>query len=94
MSAAPKREEKGLSFPADEKGDRSTSVVGRNIIAAALRGAKTDDCEELAKKCEKEKNWRFKYQSHYMKMVKVSARSPAAALGVANAGLDYMHANF
>jgi len=90
----PKREERGLSFPVDAKGDRSTSVVGKNVIAAAMRGAKTDDAEKLAVKCEKEKSWRFKYSAHYMKMVKLSASSPQAALGVAAAGLDYMHTNF
>jgi hypothetical protein len=94
MSKAPKREERGLSFPVDAKGDRSTSLVGKNIIAAAMRGAKTSDCEEAAVKCEKEKVWRFKYSAHYMKMVKLSAQSPEAALGVAQAGLDYMHSNF
>lgn len=94
MSKGPKREEKGLSFPADDKGERSTSVVGRNIIAAAMRGAKTSDCESLASKCASEKKWRFKYQSHYMKMVRLSSASPEAALRVAKAGLEYMHANF
>lgn len=94
MSKAPKREEKGLSFPVDSKGERSTSVVGKNIIAAAMRGAKTPEGEEAAAKCEKEKNWRFKYINHYMKMVKVSGASSAAAVGVAEAGLAYMHQNF
>jgi hypothetical protein len=50
--------------------------------------------EELAKACEKEKNWRFKYQSHFMKMVKLSAKSPEIALGVATAGANYMHETF
>lgn len=94
MSKGPKREERGLSFPVDAKGERSTSLVGKNIIAAAMRGAHTDDSEEAALKCEKEKVWRFKYSAHYMKMVKLSAMSPEAALGVSQAGLDYMHANF
>jgi hypothetical protein len=48
----------------------------------------------LAKQCETEKNWRFKYNKHFMNMVKVSANSPQAALGVAKAGIDYMHNNF
>ena len=94
MSKGPKREERGLSFPVDSKGERSTSLVGKNIIAAALRGAETSDGNAAAIKAEKEKNWRFKYSSHYMKMVKVSAASPEAAVGVARAGLDYMHSNF
>lgn len=96
MSKGAKKEEKGLSFPVTNaaKGERSTTTTGKNIIAAAMRGAGTTEAEELAKKCEKEKNFRFNYQKHYMKMVKLSAQSPSIALQVANAGQDYMHKNF
>jgi len=92
-TAAPKVE-KGLSFPVDSKGERSTTLTGKNILAAAIRGSGAPNAEELAKKCESEKNWRFKYNKHYMKMVEVSAWSHEAALGVANAGINYMHSNF
>lgn len=84
----------GLSFPTDAKGERSTTVAGKNVIAAAIRGSKAPNAEELAVKCEREKNWRFNYNKHYMNMVKVSAYSPDAALGVAKAGIEYMHSNF
>lgn len=68
-----KRPEKGVSFPVTGNGDRSTSILGKNVIAAALRGAGTPEGNSFAEKCEKEKNWRFKYQNHFSNMVKVSA---------------------
>eukprot|EP00286_Rhodomonas_abbreviata_P024635 CAMPEP_0181296710 /NCGR_PEP_ID=MMETSP1101-20121128/4849_1 /TAXON_ID=46948 /ORGANISM="Rhodomonas abbreviata, Strain Caron Lab Isolate" /LENGTH=560 /DNA_ID=CAMNT_0023401593 /DNA_START=18 /DNA_END=1700 /DNA_ORIENTATION=- len=90
-----KKPEKGLSFPiTNDKGDRSTSVVGKNIIAAAMRGAGTPEGEKFAVACEKEKNWRFKYNKHYMNLVRLSAASPDIALKVAGAGADYMHDTF
>lgn len=54
-------------------GQRSTSLAGRAVIAAAIRGAKTADSARYADACAKEKNWRFQYQKHFMNMVKVSA---------------------
>lgn len=69
-------------------------MAGRSVIAAAIRGAKTADSEKYASACDNEKKWRFQYQKHFMNMVKVSAESPEAALGVANAGADYMHSHF
>ena len=54
-------------------GERSTTVAGKKILAAAMRGAGTAKGEEYAALCEKEKKWRFKYQKHLMNMVKVSA---------------------
>ena len=89
-----KKEEKGLSFPPGAKGDRSTSDAGRRTIAAAIRAAGTPKAEELATKCEKEKNWRFNYHKHFMNLVRMSASSPEAALACARAGADYMHDNF
>lgn len=65
--------EKGLSFPiTDESGDRSTSITGKRTIAAAIRGADTPEAIKLADLCENEKNWRFKYQKHFMNLVRVS----------------------
>lgn len=94
MPKSAPREEKGLAFPMDEKGGRSTTTVGKKIIAAALRGAKTEQGDAAAVKTEKASNWRFGYHKHYMSMVKVSASSPEAAVNVSQAGLDYLHSNF
>ena len=70
-----------------------------SFLLAAIRGAKLgkgkdEEIEKLALACEKEKNWRFKYHKHLMNMVTVSAKSPEAALGVAEAGINYMHSSF
>jgi len=92
--AVEKKPEKGVCFPVDPTGGRSTTIAGKNILAAAMRGAKHEKAEEYAVLCEKEKNWRFKYNKHLMNMVKLSAYSPENALAVAQAGSEYMHQNF
>lgn len=94
MGPKTKAPEKGLCFPKDTKGGRSTSDAGKKIIAAALRGAGTADGDRYAAMCEKERNWRFGYVKHFKNLVKVSASSPQAALGCAQAGADYMHDSF
>jgi len=86
--------EKGVSFPIELKDKRSTTITGAKIIAAAIRGSGLPEAENYAARCEKEKKWRYKYQSYYYTMVKLSAASPEAALGVARAGIKYMHENF
>jgi hypothetical protein len=93
-AAKSKPADKGLCFPKDPKGSRSTSTAGKNIIATALRGAKTAEGDKFAALCEKEKNWRFGYNKHFKNLVKVSASSPDAALGVARAGTEFMHSAF
>ena len=70
MSTA-KKPPTGIQFPVDKKGTRSTSDAGKAIIAAALRGAGTDDGNRYADACEKEKNWRFGYLKHFTNLVKV-----------------------
>jgi hypothetical protein len=54
-------------------GGRSTQIAGKNILSAAIRGVKSPKAEEYAVTCDKEKNWRFKYNKHLMNMVKLSA---------------------
>lgn len=71
---------KGVEFPITEKGDRSTTKTGCKIIAAAIRGAKdgkyeVDKIEKYAVSCEKEKNWRYNYNKHFMRLVEVSLYS-------------------
>lgn len=57
------------------KDERSTTTAGRKVIAAAIRGAgASEEISRLADACEKERNWRFRYQTHFMNMVKVSAQ--------------------
>lgn len=93
--AAEKKPEVGICFPTDAAGGRSTQSAGKNIFAAAIRGVKNNPkAEEYAAACEREKNWRFKYNKHLMNMVKLSAQTPENALAVARAGIEYMHNNF
>lgn len=91
---AEKKPEKGLSFPITSGDERSTSVTGKLAIAAALRAANTEEGTKFADLCANEKNWRFKYQKHFMNMVRLSGKSPEIALKIAQGGLDYMHNNF
>ena len=72
MPAKSKGPERGICFPKDSKGGRSTSDAGKAVIAAALRGAKTDEAMRMADACEKERDWRFKYNKHFRNLVKVS----------------------
>jgi hypothetical protein len=93
MSKAPPKDS-GICFPRNAKGERSTSDAGKAIIAAAIRGSKAPEADKLASACEKEKNWRFGYNKHFKNLVKVSATSPAAALGAAESGINAMHTTF
>lgn len=69
---------------------RSTTETGKKIIAAALKAADAD----AAKAVSDERKWRFKYNKHIVKMVEVGCKKPENALKIAQAGLDYMYANF
>ena len=93
MPAAAKKPETGLCFPVDAKGGRSTTEAGKKILAAAFRGAGPEG-EKLASAVEKERNFRFNYQKHYMKLVRLSCSDANISLNVAKAGSIYMHKNF
>jgi hypothetical protein len=89
----PKPPERGTQFPSDGKGGRSTTIPGKRVIEAALRGCGGDAGAKAAAKVEREKNWRFGYNKHYMTLVRLGCESPAAALGSARAGLGWMYDN-
>jgi len=76
--------------PATGAEQRSTQVVGKAALAAALDALDGD----AAQACRDERKWRFKYVRHFVRLVELSARSPEAALAAANVGLDYMHEHF
>jgi len=86
----PPKEPVGAEFPTDDKGGRSTSEVGKKVIAAAFMGAGD---EELSKKCLAVKNWRFGYNKQVVKLAKAGCVSPEAAVGSAKAGLEWMYTN-
>jgi hypothetical protein len=75
---------RGLVWPLDEKGMRSSTGVNKEILAAAIGAVNP----EKAQACLKTKNWRFGYVKHLQAMVGEQCKSPKAALAVAQAGLD------
>jgi hypothetical protein len=78
----------GVVFPAGADGRRSTAAVGRAVIADALRPV--DPPGALA--AEQETNWRAGYLPHVRRTVEAGLASRAAALTIAAAGLDSLHA--
>lgn len=86
------KKERGLVFPKDDSGKRSTSLAGANVIGAALRGA---GAENAAVKAEKAgKKWRFGYLKHYKQMVYTSCESADKAYNLALGGVEHMYNAF
>ncbi len=80
-------EQQGLVFPADDEGRRSTSSVGRAVVADALR--ETDPTG--ARAAELTTVWRSDYLVHFRRLVEAGLASPEAALSVARGGLASLH---
>ncbi len=77
----------GLVFPLDEEGRRSTSTVGRLVVADALRG--TDPTGAGA--AERATGWRTDYLVHFRRLIEAGLESPEAAVSIAGHGLDSLH---
>ena len=67
--APPPQEPVGAEFPKDSKGGRSTSETGKQVFAAALAGAGTPEGDKASAACAKERNWRFGYDAHIVKVL-------------------------
>jgi hypothetical protein len=65
---------RGIQFPLDDSGKRSTAPVGRRILAAALRGLDAG----AAERCLAERNWRHAYPLHLRQLVELQAARPQA----------------
>ncbi len=76
--------EHGVVFPAAEDGTRSTSSVGRAVVADALRQVDATG----AAQAERETSWRSGYLTHYRRLVESGLASREAALGIAYAGIS------
>ncbi|HEV7195520.1 MAG TPA: hypothetical protein VGN19_06245 [Pedococcus sp.] len=80
-------EPSGVVFP-EVNGKRSTSALGRAVVADALR--EVDPVG--AQGAERETNWRQGYLSHFRRMVEAGLlRDGDAAVDVARAGLASLH---
>lgn len=88
--ARPPPPPRGVSWPKDNKGERSSTGVNKAILAAAV-GAVNKDKEAAINKT---KSWRFGYVKHLTAMVEEQCQSPEAALKIAQAGLDKAYDTF
>jgi hypothetical protein len=82
-----REEQSGVVFPRQPDGDRSTSAVGRAVVADALRAVDPTG----AAAAERETNWRSGYLVHFRRLVEAGLPSREAAVAVATAGLDSLH---
>src|SRR4051794_21345830 len=65
-------EPSGIQFPVTEDGRRSTTAVGRGVVADALRGVDPVG----AGAAERETNWRTGYLAHFRRLVDAGLDSP------------------
>ena len=86
-AVASDEQQRGLVFPVDEEGRRSTSTVGRQVVADALRG--TDPTGAGA--AERATGWRTDYLVHFRRLIEAGLESPEAAVSIAGRGLDSLH---
>jgi hypothetical protein len=80
-------EQHGVVFPSDGTGRRSTSALGRIVVADALRAVDPVG----AQAAERETAWRSDYLLHFRRLVEAGLGSPEAAVGIAQAGLESLH---
>jgi hypothetical protein len=76
----------GVVFPLHE-GSRSTSALGRAVVADALRAVDPVG----ARSVERETDWRHGYLVHFRRLVEAGLVSRSAALTIAREGLASLH---
>src|ERR1700722_948760 len=81
-------ETQGVVFPLAADGRRSTSALGRAVVADALRQVAAAG----ALGAEQETNWRSGYLVHFRRLVEAGLASKEAALSVARDGVGSLHA--
>src|SRR6478752_3668194 len=81
-------ESAGVVFPAAADGRRSTSALGRAVVADALR--RSDPAGALG--AEHETNWRSGYLVHFRRLIEAGLASKEAWLAIARDGLGSLHA--
>jgi hypothetical protein len=77
----------GVVLPADPGGRRSSSALGRAVVADSLRGV--DAAGALG--AEREPNWRRGYLVHFRRILEAGLASRQAAVTIAGDGLHAMH---
>jgi hypothetical protein len=74
----------GIAFPADESGRRSTTTVGRAVLADALRPVDPVG----ARAAERETAWRSQYLVHFRRQTEAGLDAPQDWRAMAAAGLE------
>ena len=78
----------GVVFPVDaSSGRRSTAVVGRSVVAEALRAVDPVGAASAAR----ETNWRQGYLPHFRRLVEAGLSSDDAAVTIARDGVAALH---
>ena len=72
-----------VDFPLTDDGKRSTTAVGRAVVADALRAVDPTGALDA----EQETNWRSGYLLHFRRLVEAGLGSREASLAIAGAGL-------
>ena len=80
-------EQRGVVFPAAADGRRSTSALGRAVVADALRPVDVAGALDA----EQETSWRSGYLVHFRRLLEAGLSSRDTALAVANGGLGSLH---
>jgi hypothetical protein len=77
----------GVVFPASADGRRSTSALGRAVVAEAL--SRVDPAG--ARGAEHEANWRTGYLTHFRRLIEAGLASSQAAVSLARDGLKSLY---
>ena len=80
-------EQAGVTFPVSADGRRSTSALGRAVVADAL--GRVDPAGAL--EASREANWRAGYLAHFRRLIEAGLTSKQAAVSVARDGLASLH---
>jgi hypothetical protein len=76
-----------VTFPVSADGRRSTSALGKDVVADAL--SRVDSAG--ARAASQEGNWRAGYLTHFRRLVEAGLTSRQAAMSVARDGLASLH---
>jgi len=87
---------RGIQWPKDAKGERSSTEVNRQAFLVAVKAIGIPESNGLATQIERAKNWRSRYAGFVAKYVRTcsNAADPARVIASAAAGLDYLRRTF
>lgn len=79
--------ESGVVFPLHGSAGRSTSALGREVVADALRGPDPVG----ARSAQQETDWRHSYLTHFRRLIEAGLGAPGDARRIAVDGLAALH---